>query len=46
MLLRPIVFIENPTENDHGAIYHDMNKYTAERGLSGTGGYFFAIYVE
>lgn len=44
MHVRPIVFIENPTEKDHGAIYHGMNKYAAERGLSGTGGYFFAVY--
>lgn len=39
-----IVHIENPTENDHGAIIEGINRYAAQRGLSATGGYFFAVY--
>ena len=41
-----IVAIENPTEQDHGAIIHGMNHYAAGRGMQGTGGYFFAAYDE
>jgi hypothetical protein len=33
-----IVAIENPTEQDHGAIIHGMNQYAAGRGMTGTGG--------
>lgn len=46
MSLDPIIFIENPSEEDYGAIYHGINKYAAGRGLSGTGGYFFVVYDE
>lgn len=42
--MQPIVFIENPTEEDHGIIYQGINEYAAERQLAGTGGYFFAAY--
>lgn len=41
-----IEFIENPTEEDHGAIFHGINSYAEKRGLLGTGGYFFAVYDE
>lgn len=44
MIEKDIVLIKNPTEEDHGLIYHGMNKYAAEYGLSGTGGFFYAIY--
>lgn len=46
MSINPIVFIENPSEKEHGAIYHGMNNYAAQHGMSGTGGYFFAAFDE
>lgn len=39
-----IVRIDNPTKNDHGAIYHGMNNYAAQYNMPGTGGYFFAAH--
>ncbi|HCO4739821.1 TPA: GNAT family N-acetyltransferase [Legionella pneumophila subsp. raphaeli] len=44
MINKDIVFIENPTEDDHGAIIDGINHYASQRGLPSTGGYFFAIY--
>ncbi len=46
MTINQIISIENPTENDHGAIIEGINHYAAQRGLSGTGGYFYAAYDE
>jgi ribosomal protein S18 acetylase RimI-like enzyme len=46
MTIASPVFIENPSEKDHGAIYHGMNNYAAQLGIAGTGGYFFAVYDE
>lgn len=39
-----LIFIENPSEKEHGAIYNGINSYAAQRGMAGTGGYFFAAY--
>ena len=44
MKSKSIVFIENPSEKEHGAIYHGINSYAAQRGMVGTGGYFFVAY--
>jgi len=44
MAIFPIVFIENPSKKEQGAIYHGINKYAAQRDMAGTGGYFFAAY--
>ncbi|HHF7345985.1 TPA: GNAT family N-acetyltransferase [Legionella feeleii] len=44
MSIESIVFIENPSEEDHGTIYHGINHYAAQQGMAGTGGYFFAAY--
>ena len=46
MTMHSIVFIENPSEEDHGAIIQGINKYAAQLGMAGTGGYFFAVYDE
>ncbi|WP_019216530.1 hypothetical protein [Legionella tunisiensis] len=40
MSIESIVFIENPSEEDHGAIYHGINHYAAQQGMASTGGYF------
>lgn len=42
----PVVLIENPTEEDHGVICQGIDNYAAERGLSGTGGYFYVARDE
>ncbi|MCE0722951.1 MULTISPECIES: hypothetical protein [Legionella] len=42
--MHPIVFIENPSEEDHGAICKGIDQYAAQIGLAGTGGYFYAAY--
>jgi ribosomal protein S18 acetylase RimI-like enzyme len=44
MFTKSIVYIENPSEEDHDVIYHGINEYAAKYGLAGTGGYFFAAY--
>ena len=48
MTLRyPIIFIENPTEQDHGVIFNGINAFARSQGLDATaGGYFFAAYDE
>lgn len=46
MTMTSPVYIEHPSEKDHGAIYHGMNNYAAQFGIAITGGYFFAIYDE
>lgn len=42
--MHSIILIDNPTEEHHAAIYYGINAFAAERGLAGTGGYFFAAY--
>lgn len=44
--MNQIVFIENPTEEDHGVICQGINRYAAQLGYADTGGYFYAIYNE
>ncbi|HIF0260663.1 TPA: GNAT family N-acetyltransferase [Legionella pneumophila] len=44
MSIGSIVFIENPSEQDHGIICQGIDNYAAQHGLNSTGGYFFAIY--
>jgi len=39
-----IIKIDHPSEEDHGIIHYGMNEYAAQYGMSGTGGYFFAVY--
>ncbi|EKD71678.1 MAG: hypothetical protein ACD_46C00125G0002 [uncultured bacterium] len=46
MTKEPLVFIENPTEEHHAAIYHGINEYAVKRGFAITGGYFFVAYDE
>ncbi len=44
----PIIYIENPSEQDHyGVIFNGINSFARSRGLSATAGaYFFAVYDE
>ncbi|HHF7372502.1 GNAT family N-acetyltransferase [Legionella bozemanae] len=44
--MNPIVFIENPSEDDHGAICKGIDHYAAQFGFASTGGYFYAAYDE
>ncbi|MBN9289506.1 MAG: hypothetical protein BGO43_13110 [Gammaproteobacteria bacterium 39-13] len=42
--MQSIILIENPTEDDYAVIHRGINIFAAERGLAGTGGYFYAAY--
>jgi hypothetical protein len=35
MIMLPIIKIDSPSEEDHGAIYHGMNEYAAQYGMRG-----------
>ncbi len=43
---RPIIFIENPTEDDHAIIINGINEYAAQFDLDNTNPYFFVIKNE
>ncbi|MBS0656400.1 MAG: GNAT family N-acetyltransferase [Verrucomicrobia bacterium] len=41
----PIIFIESPTEHDHGVIFNGINAFAVSLRLDATAGsYFFAVY--
>ncbi len=40
----PVVYIQNPTEDDHAVIFHGINDFARSRGLDATAGsYFFGV---
>lgn len=46
MTMHPIVFIENPTENDHGAIVSGISRFGAQQKTVGLGSFFYIVYDE
>lgn len=43
----PISFVEEPTEQDHKAIFNGINEFASSRGLNiASGSYFFAVHDE
>lgn len=41
----PVVYIENPGDKEHGAMFNGINNFACSRGLDTTAGsYFFAVY--